>query len=134
MRRKYDLAVKVSEYQDSYNRTRARWKNVGALLEDDKGGQFIMLDKYVNYALLGQPDRDTILVSLFEIKDQRNSGSGSTRESQPQAGSASSYNTANSGAASEPFNSNLSVQSMQNPQMSFDIGQPMIDNPSGVPF
>lgn len=115
MRKKYDLAVKVSEYQDNYNRTRARWKNIGSLMEDDKGGEFIMLDKYVNYALLGQSDRDTILVSLFEAKERGNSAGQAQQQVQQQS-----------------FNPNMSVQSMQNSQLGFDIGQPM-DN-SGVPF
>ena len=122
MRRKYDLAVKVGEYQDSYNRTRARWKNIGSLMVDDKGGEFIMLDKYVNYALLGEPDRDSILVSLFDVKE-RGSSSGQAPQQVQQAQQ-----------AQQSFNSNMSVQAMRDTQIGFDIGQPMGDNPLGIPF
>lgn len=81
MRRKYDLAVKTSEYQDSYNKTRARWKNIGSLMEDDKGGEFILLDKFINFAMLGEPGRDNILVSLFEPKERSNSDNSSSNSS-----------------------------------------------------
>lgn len=119
MRKKYDLAVKTSEYQDSYNKTRARWKNIGSLMIDDRGGEFILLDKFINYAMLGEQGRDNILVSLFEPKDRDNSSSNSS-------GSGSgSYNN-----AGEPFPSNMSVRSMQNGSYS----QPDFGNDSGIPF
>ena len=120
MRKKYDLAVKTSEYQDSYNKTRARWKNIGSLMIDDRGGEFILLDKFINYAMLGEDGRDNILVSLFEPKDRSNSSSNSSN----------SYNNAGAGNADEPFPNNMSVRSMQNGSYS----QPDFVNDSGIPF
>ena len=42
-RKLYDLAVKVSEYQDQQGNKKGRWQNVGAVMQGDDGGKFIML-------------------------------------------------------------------------------------------
>ena len=76
MRKVYDMCVKVSEYQDNYNKTRARWRNVSSIMEDDKGGRFILLDKFFNFAQIDTQGRENILISLFEPKSDNNSGSG----------------------------------------------------------
>jgi hypothetical protein len=66
----YDLAVKTGEYEQD-GETKGRYKNVGVVLEG-KDGMFVMLDKTFNPA--GVPDlnddkRDTILISMFEPRD-----------------------------------------------------------------
>lgn len=79
-----DLAVKVGEYNDRQTgQAKARWHNVGALMEDDNGGQYIMLDRYFNPAGVPNPDnRGTILLSMF---DQREAGAagGGQRQAAP---------------------------------------------------
>lgn len=66
-RKTHDLAVKVGEYTDSSGVKKARWQNVGALMEGDDGGKFIMLAKWFNPAGLATQDgRESILVSAFE--------------------------------------------------------------------
>lgn len=69
----YDLAVKTGSYTNNAGETKGRWQNVGALMQGDDGGKFIMLAKWFNPA--GLPDlsgknatSESILVSLFEPK------------------------------------------------------------------
>lgn len=74
-RKLYDLAVKTGEYQDSQGQTKGRWQNVGAVMQNNEGGKFIMLAKWFNPA--GVPDltgknaaSESILLSMFEPKQQ----------------------------------------------------------------
>lgn len=65
----YDLAVKTGEYQDRQGNKKGRWQNVGAVMQGDDGGKFIMLAKWFNPA--GVPDLsgrggESILLSMFE--------------------------------------------------------------------
>lgn len=74
MKKTHDLSVKKSSYTDKSGATKHRWLNIGALMEDDKGGKFIMLDRTFNPA--GVPFKDgseSILVSMFEAKAQEQS-------------------------------------------------------------
>jgi hypothetical protein len=66
MEKIYDLAVKVGEYQKN-GETKAKWENIGAVMEGDKG-PFIMLKKTFNPAGLAEQGRESILVSCFEAK------------------------------------------------------------------
>lgn len=64
----YDLAVKTGEYQ-SQGQTKGRYLNIGAVMQADDGGKFIMLHRTFNPA--GVPDLsgrggDSILISMFE--------------------------------------------------------------------
>jgi hypothetical protein len=79
----YDLAVKTGEYQDRNGNKKGRWQNVGAVMQGDDGGKFIMLAKWFNPA--GVPDLsgrggESILLSMFEPRndngqqDAHNSG------------------------------------------------------------
>lgn len=81
----YDLVVKTGEYQNGQGETKARYKNVGAVMRNDNG-QFLMLDRTFNPA--GVPgDRDTVLISMFEPRDnnQRN-GNRQSQGSAPAGG------------------------------------------------
>jgi len=56
---------------------KARWKNVGIVMEDDKGGQFILLDRSFNPA--GVPFKEgseTVMISCF---DPKATGQGTTQ-------------------------------------------------------
>lgn len=63
-----DIVAKVGEYEDrSTGRTKARWKTVGALMEDREGNPFIILERTFNPAGLPNPDgRESCLLSCFE--------------------------------------------------------------------
>lgn len=71
----YDLAVKTGEYTNGNGEKKGRWQNVGAVMQNDDGGKFIMLSKWFNPA--GVPDlngknsaSESILLSMFEPKSQ----------------------------------------------------------------
>jgi hypothetical protein len=67
----YDLAVKTGEYTVQ-GQTKGRYENVGAVMQSDDGGKFIMLKRVFNPA--GVPDLsgrggDSVLLSMFPPKD-----------------------------------------------------------------
>lgn len=66
----YDLAVKTGEYTTQTGEVKGRWQNVGAVMQNNDGGKFIMLAKWFNPA--GVPDlngknaaSESILLSMF---------------------------------------------------------------------
>lgn len=69
MAKKFDLVVKVGEYTDGQGQTKGRFKNVGVMMDGDKG-PYILLDRTFNPAGVGGNDgRESIIVSLYEPKD-----------------------------------------------------------------
>jgi hypothetical protein len=69
MGKKYDLVVKVGEYTDNQGQTKGRFKNVGVMMEGDKG-PYILLDRTFNPAGVGGNEgRESIIISLYEPKD-----------------------------------------------------------------
>ena len=65
-----DLAVVVGTYESNGEEKR-RYMNCGALMENDEGGQFLMLNRFINYAVLPRKQgSDAILVSVFDIKER----------------------------------------------------------------
>ena len=67
----YDLAVKTGSYTDAQGQQKHRWQNVGAVMQGQDGGQYMMLAKWFNPA--GVPDErggESTLISMFEPKQQ----------------------------------------------------------------
>jgi hypothetical protein len=84
----YDLAVKVGEYQDQSGATKAKYENVGLVLQKGDGGKFLMLKRTFNPA--GVPDfsgkgGENILISMFEPKQQDGQQSTPQRSAPPQS-------------------------------------------------
>jgi len=70
MAKKYDLVVKTGEYTDQSGATKGRFKNVGVVMEG-KDGPYILLDRTFNPAgVPGQDGRESIIVSMYEPRDQ----------------------------------------------------------------
>jgi len=70
MAKKFDLVVKVGEYTDNQGQTKGRFKNVGVMMEGDKG-PYILLDRTFNPAGVGGNEgRESIIVSLYEPKQE----------------------------------------------------------------
>jgi len=70
MGKKYDLVVKVGEYTDGQGQTKGRFKNVGVMMDGDKG-PYILLDRTFNPAGVGGNEgRESIIVSLYEPKQE----------------------------------------------------------------
>ena len=70
MAKKYDLAVKVGEYEKD-GETKSKWQNVGVVLEGEHG-PYILLDRVFNPAGLPNPEnRNNIFVSMFKPKGKK---------------------------------------------------------------
>jgi hypothetical protein len=70
MGKKFDLVVKVGEYTDGQGQTKGRFKNVGVMMDGDKG-PYILLDRTFNPAGVGGNEgRESIIVSMYEPKQE----------------------------------------------------------------
>lgn len=84
-----DIAVKTGEYQKD-GQTKGRYENIGSIFKTDDGGTFILLKRTFNPAGVPNPeDRDTVLISVFDLKDgdapQRSSAPAQQRQAPPPA-------------------------------------------------
>ena len=65
------LSVKTRGYKDKDGNPKANYQNVGAIMENDNGGQFMLIDKYINFAGLpdfsGKENNGSILVNIFDV-------------------------------------------------------------------
>ena len=76
-RKVYDLAVKVGSYQTKDGQTKHRYQNVGAAMQNDDGGMFLMLAKWFNPAGVADgKSSESILVSMFEPREKGAKGGG----------------------------------------------------------
>lgn len=68
-----DIAVKTGEYLDRQSgQTKGRWQNVGALMKNDDGSEFIIMHRWFNPAGLPNPDnRDSVVLSCFKPNRQQ---------------------------------------------------------------
>lgn len=65
MGKKYDLVVKVGEYQKD-GQTKAKNKNIGVVMESDYG-MYIIMDRTFNPAGVPNPDgKESIFISMYE--------------------------------------------------------------------
>lgn len=72
MQKLYDAVVKTGSYTNSQGEEKARYENVGSVMQGDNG-QFLILKRTFNPAGVPNPDnKDSIIVSMFEPKDQQN--------------------------------------------------------------
>ena len=53
------------------NETKNRYKNVGIILQKDDGGEMIMIDPTFNFAAVKEQDRDYVILSKFEVKEDK---------------------------------------------------------------
>lgn len=67
-KRTKDLAVKVGTYQAKDGSTKNRYANVGAMMEDESGSKFILIDPCFNFAGVNRDGKDRIMVSMFDVK------------------------------------------------------------------
>lgn len=90
--KKYDIVAKVGEYQKD-GATKAKYKNVGAVILSEDGSPYIMLDRTFNPA--GMPGSgESVPLSLFDPKQQASGGSSGQAQSsyqQPRQGGGSPF-------------------------------------------
>lgn len=82
---KYNLVVKVGTYTDREGNEKAKWQNIGVVLEGSHG-PYILLSRSFNPA--GVPCATTdesILVSLFEPKKWKEGGEKQSSEEHDDA-------------------------------------------------
>ena len=66
----YDVTVKTGSYTDSQGQPKGRYENIGVMMQGDSG-PYLMLKRTFNPAGVPNEDnRDTVLCSLFEPKEQ----------------------------------------------------------------
>jgi len=67
-----NLSVKTREYKDKDGNDKANWQNIGVIMENDKGKQFMLLDKWFNPAGIPDtrnPNSTSIMVTMFDVDD-----------------------------------------------------------------
>jgi hypothetical protein len=83
----YDLAVKVSEYQDKQTGAKkARWQTIGAMMSNDEGGHFVLINRWFSPAGvqdLSGKGGESVLVSCF--RPQEDGGRGGVAEAHDRA-------------------------------------------------
>jgi hypothetical protein len=83
MRKVKDLCVKIGSYQKD-GQEKGRWKTIGAIIDDGKGGEFMFLDRSFNPA--GVPFKEgseSIVVSMFDPKGYENNAQPTQQQQQP---------------------------------------------------
>jgi len=64
-----DLAVATGKYTNSNGDEKTNWLNVGAIIEKDDGGKFMILERTFNPAGIPNPDnKSTLIISMFDVK------------------------------------------------------------------
>lgn len=78
-RKTHDLAVKIGTYTTKDGQTKNRYQNVGAAMENDDGGQFLMLARWFNPAgVQDGKSTESILVSMFAPREKGSAPSTDT--------------------------------------------------------
>lgn len=84
MSKKYDIVAKTGEYTDRNGDTKARYLNVGAVMQG-QNGPYLLLNKTFNPAGLAEPDRESIILSLFEPRaNDGQQGQAQSRQQPPR--------------------------------------------------
>lgn len=67
-----NAVVKAGEYQDrNTGERKSRWLTIGAVMRNDDGSEFMILERHFNPA--GLPDKDgrgTVIVNFWDPQDQ----------------------------------------------------------------
>lgn len=67
MKRVKDLVVKTGEFTGDDGSKKSRYSNIGHVLQDDEGGQFLTIRRDWNPAGVPcDPTRDSITVSMYD--------------------------------------------------------------------
>ena len=68
-----NLSVKTREYKDRDGNDKANWQNIGVIMENDQGKQFMLIDRWVNLGGLpdfsGKPNPSAVMVNIFDVDE-----------------------------------------------------------------
>lgn len=125
----YDLAVKVGEYQDRESgKTKGKYQNIGAIIQKDDGGRFMLLDRFFNPAGIPNPEnRPNIIVSLFNVQERNDGGRGSS-------GASGSATTGKQSQNRQKSTGNTAANDGQPPLTGSNPDGFDDDFPDGIPF
>lgn len=85
-----DLCIAKRKYQDRDGNEKTEWLKVGVMFDaTSEKSAYILLDAGVNLAAYKQPDRGSVLVSIFEQKKKDEQGGGQQTQQRPAAKPAS---------------------------------------------
>ena len=65
-----NLSVKTREYKDRDGNDKANWQNIGVIMENDHGKQFMLLDKFINLAGIPDfknPNSTAVMVTMVDV-------------------------------------------------------------------
>lgn len=113
-RKKYDVMVKVGEYQKD-GQTKSEYKKAGVMMVNDDGSEYLIMDRTFNPAGVPNPDnKATVILSLFsdQNKGGQNGGSDYPRQQQAaparqQAAPASSHRAPPAAAPQQGFDDDI---------------------------
>lgn len=83
-RKKYDVMVKVGEYQKD-GQTKSEYKKAGVMMVNDDGSEYLIMDRTFNPAGVPNPDnKATVILSLFSEQNRggQNGGGGASYQQQ----------------------------------------------------
>ena len=73
-----NLSVKTREYKDKNGNPKANWQNIGVIMENDQGKQFMLIDRWVNLAGLPdfstKPNPSAVMVNIFDADNNYQPG------------------------------------------------------------
>lgn len=71
----YDITAVTGEYTDRNGQQKKRYQNVGAVMQGQNGGQYIVLERWFNPAgLPDQQGRGSVILSCYEPRQQGQQG------------------------------------------------------------
>lgn len=80
-----DIVVSTGTYQKD-GQTKNRYQNVGVMMKNDDGGEFIILHRWFNPAGIPNPNnKDSVLLSCFRPNGGQSSGNSGQPQGQPAA-------------------------------------------------
>lgn len=79
-----DLCVVTRKYQTRDGQEKSNYLNIGAILQKDDGGKFMILNRHFNPAGIPNPEnKDTLIVSMFDVKEKDEATKDENNKSSP---------------------------------------------------
>jgi hypothetical protein len=78
-----NLCVATSKYTNRDGQEKTNWLNIGAIIQKDDGGKFMIMNRTFNPAGIPNPEnKDTFIVSMFDVekKDGASDSASSTAD------------------------------------------------------
>ena len=61
-----NLAIKTGEFTpDGADKPKRKYEQVGTLMQNEDGSEFVLIKKCINFAGFNSDDNDSVLVSVF---------------------------------------------------------------------